>query len=71
MRAQTPCPLVARGDYDSALKELAGLRSAVDSFFDNVMVMVDDQNLRLARLQLLARVRHEFHQIADVSRLQS
>jgi glycyl-tRNA synthetase beta chain len=63
-------PLVARGDYASALKELAGLRSAVDSFFDNVMVMVDDQNLRLARLQLLARIRHEFHRIADVSRLQ-
>ncbi|MFL6711982.1 MAG: glycine--tRNA ligase subunit beta [Sulfurifustis sp.] len=63
-------PLVAKGDYETALKELAGLRGAVDSFFDHVMVMVEDENLRLARLQLLARIRREFHLIADVSRLQ-
>ncbi|MFL6651427.1 MAG: glycine--tRNA ligase subunit beta [Sulfurifustaceae bacterium] len=63
-------PLVAKGDYETALKELAGLRGAVDSFFDHVMVMVEDENLRRARLQLLARIREEFHLIADVSRLQ-
>lgn len=63
-------PLVASGDYDSALKELASLRGAVDMFFDEVMVMAEDQNLRVARLQLLAVVRSQFYQIADVSRLQ-
>lgn len=63
-------PLVARGEYTDALKELAGLRTPVDAFFDRVLVMVDDQNLRQARLQLLARVQHEFRQIADISRLQ-
>src|SRR5207253_10707073 len=63
-------PLAASGDYAGALKELARLRGAVDAFFDKVMVMVDDANLRGARLGLLAEIRHEFHQIADVSRLQ-
>ena len=35
------------------------------------MVMVEDENLRIARLQLLATIRYEFTQIADISRLQS
>ncbi len=63
-------PLTAAGDYGAALKELARLRGPVDAFFDKVMVMVDDAALRNARLQLLARVRHEFREIADVSKLQ-
>jgi glycyl-tRNA synthetase beta chain len=60
----------AAAKYDAALQELATLRNAVDAFFDKVMVMVEDKNLRVARLQLLAEIRREFHQIADVSRLQ-
>ncbi len=63
-------PLLSAGNYDDALKELAGLRGAVDAFFDKVMVMVDDESLRTARLQLLAEIRREFRYIADVSRLQ-
>lgn len=63
-------PLTANGDYAGALKELARLRAAVDAFFDKVMVMADDANLRSARLGLLAEIRHEFLGIADVSRLQ-
>lgn len=64
-------PMVVNGDYTDALKELATLRAPVDAFFDRVMVMVEDENLRLARLQLLARIHHEFRQIADIGRLQS
>jgi glycyl-tRNA synthetase beta chain len=46
------------------------LRDAVDAFFDKVMVMADDANLRTARLQLLAQIRREFREIADISKLQ-
>ena len=63
-------PLTAAGDFAGALKELSGLRSAVDTFFDRVLVMADDPNLRMARLQLLATIRREFREIADISRLQ-
>lgn len=63
-------PLTAAGDYGGALKELSRLRGAVDAFFDKVMVMVDDTALRNARLQLLAQIRREFREIADVSKLQ-
>ncbi len=64
-------PLTANGNYTDALKNLSTLRNSVDNFFDNVMVMVEDENLRIARLQLLATIRYEFTQIADISRLQS
>jgi glycyl-tRNA synthetase beta chain len=63
-------PLTANKEYTEALNELSRLRDPVDAFFDNVMVMVDDEVLRIARLQLLAEIRREFQQIADVSRLQ-
>jgi glycyl-tRNA synthetase beta chain len=63
-------PLTAAGDFAGALKELSRLRVTVDTFFDKVMVMVEDESLRMARLQLLARVRSEFREIADVSKLQ-
>src|SRR5204862_263367 len=43
----------ARGDFTTALKTLAGLREAVDTFFDGVMVMADDTALRDNRLALL------------------
>jgi len=63
-------PLTAAGDFAAALQELSRLRGSVDTFFDKVMVMVDDEKLRMARLQLLAQIRKEFREIADVSKLQ-
>ncbi|OGI67097.1 MAG: glycine--tRNA ligase subunit beta, partial [Candidatus Muproteobacteria bacterium RBG_16_60_9] len=63
-------PLTAAGDFAAALRELSSLRDAVDAFFDKVMVMADDANLRTARLQLLAQIRREFREIADISKLQ-
>ena len=68
--AQRVQPLTAAGDFAAALQELSRLRGTVDTFFDKVMVMVDDEKLRMARLQLLAQIRREFREIADVSRLQ-
>ena len=58
-------------DYTDALRVLAGLRAAVDRFFDEVMVMVDDERVRRNRLALLAEVNGLFLRAAYVSRLQA
>ncbi|MBI3069418.1 MAG: glycine--tRNA ligase subunit beta, partial [Betaproteobacteria bacterium] len=63
-------PMLQGRDYASALRRLAALRPAVDEFFDKVMVMVDDADLRNNRLALLKDLGNLFLQIADVSRLQ-
>jgi len=52
-----------------ALAELAGLRQAVDQFFDDVMVMAEDESVRANRLALLSRLRALFLNLADISRL--
>ncbi len=62
-------PLFARRDYAQALTQLAGLRDDVDRFFDKVMVMVEDDDVRANRLGLLLRLRGLFLQFADLSRL--
>jgi glycyl-tRNA synthetase beta chain len=60
---------IDRHDYPAALETLAGLRSSLDGFFDRVMVMVDDAALRDNRLALLARLRRQIADIADLARL--
>jgi glycyl-tRNA synthetase beta chain len=62
-------PLVAARRYRDALERLAALRAPVDRFFDDVLVMADDPQLRRNRLALLARLRGLFMDVADVSRL--
>jgi len=62
-------PALERREYTSALTELAGMRDAVDRFFDSVMVMAEDEHLRTNRLALLSRLRALFLEIADLSRL--
>ncbi|WP_197388388.1 glycine--tRNA ligase subunit beta [Ralstonia pseudosolanacearum] len=59
----------ARGDFTTALKTLAGLREAVDSFFDGVMVMADDTALRDNRLALLGELHGLMNRVADISKL--
>lgn len=63
-------PLFAARDYQSALKQLACLRDAVDSFFDTVMVMADNDAVRANRLALLNRLSSLFLEVADLSQLQ-
>ncbi len=60
-------PLFDRGDYASALTSLASLRGPVDAFFDEVMVMADDEAVRSNRLALLNRLRNLFLRVADIS----
>ena len=62
-------PLVRQRDYAAALAVLADLRDPVDRFFDDVMVMAEDETLRRNRLALLASLRELFLGIADISRL--
>jgi glycyl-tRNA synthetase beta chain len=56
-------------DYRRAFVELAALRPAVDTFFNNVFVMVDDERLRTARLTLMADLRDLVLDLADISEI--
>jgi len=61
--------LYQRGDFTGFLKTLAVLKAPVDAFFDSVMVMVDDPELRQNRLALLDKLRNEMNRVADLSKL--
>ncbi|HEC29555.1 MAG TPA: glycine--tRNA ligase subunit beta [Gammaproteobacteria bacterium] len=63
-------PLFDEQDYEAAMKKLASLRGSVDAFFDEVMVMSDDEKLRNNRLAMLNAIRNQFLRVADLSRLQ-
>ncbi|XMR50630.1 DALR anticodon-binding domain-containing protein [Escherichia coli] len=63
-------PYFTEGRYQDALVELAELREPVDAFFDKVMVMVDDKELRINRLTMLEKLRELFLRVADISLLQ-
>jgi len=60
-------PLFSEGNYEAALFELASLQTPVDAFFDNVMVMAEDDAVKQNRLAILNRLRNLFLQVADVS----
>ena len=62
-------PLQQDRDYTQMLKQLARLRQPVDNFFDDVMVMVEDDALRNNRLALLQQLRNLFLEVADISLL--
>lgn len=68
-QARKVLPLFEQGDYASALSSLASLRKPVDTFFDEVMVMADDEAVRNNRLALLNRLRNLFLRVADISLL--
>jgi len=62
-------PLYERGDFTGYLKSFAVLKQPVDSFFDSVMVMVDEDALRRNRLALLRDLRDAMNRVADISKL--
>jgi len=53
------------GEYPQALEAIAGLRPAVDRFFDKVLVMAEDPALRQNRLRLLGKLDELFSGIAQ------
>ncbi len=61
--------LYEKGDYTGYLKSFAVLKAPVDTFFDKVMVMVEDKALRSSRLALLRDLRESMNRVADLSRL--
>ena len=69
-----PCPSstpVRAGELGAAaLKEITGLKPAVDTFFDKVMVMAEDKSLRENRVRFLTEIGNLFNQVADFSKIQ-
>ena len=62
-------PMLEQRRYAEILNELADLRDPVDRFFDDVMVMAEDEAVKNNRLALLAEIRALFLDVADISRL--
>ena len=56
-------------DYDRGFNQLSALKSPIDAFFDQVMVMHDDPMIQTNRLALLARIRRLFLGGADLSKM--
>ncbi|MDQ4146496.1 MAG: glycine--tRNA ligase subunit beta, partial [Pseudomonadota bacterium] len=63
-------PMFAAGRYEQALTRLVGLRQPIDRFFDEVLVMADDETIRNNRIALLNQLSRLFLRTADLSRLQ-
>ncbi len=57
------------GHYGRALDQIAGLRTFVDRFFEEVMVMAENEAVRKNRLALLSELLREFTTIADFSEI--
>ncbi len=67
--SQTVEPLRGNKKYEQALTEISRLRPVVDAFFDKVMVMAEDREVRRRRLRLLGALLGEFSRIADFSEI--
>ncbi|MGP9813422.1 glycine--tRNA ligase subunit beta [Rhodopseudomonas sp. NSM] len=61
---------VAREDFAAAMSAMAGLRPAVDAFFEHVTVNADDKPVRENRLKLLNEIRAATRAVADFSKIQ-
>ena len=62
-------PKISAGDYAGALEVLSVLREPVDLFFENVMVNVEDTEIRANRLRLLGALRDSFIRVGDIALL--
>ena len=60
---------LVKTDYESSLLEMTRMKKPIDEFFDDVMVMVEDEKLRNNRLALLNEIGQLFLKIADFSKL--
>ena len=61
--------MIAGREYRRALESFAAMAPELETFFDEVMVMVDDPDLRNSRLDLLRTLDGLMNQVADLSRL--
>jgi len=60
---------IQKKEFDQALEKISEIKPAVDEFFDEVMVMVEDVSLRNNRLYLLHQISSLFSGLADFSRI--
>ena len=68
LRSNLAGPLASR-EYRDVLARIASLRGPVDRFFDEVMVLAEDRQLRRNRLRLLHQISEMFLQVADLSQI--
>jgi len=61
--------LLEKDDYEAAFVEMARLRQPIDAFFNSVMVMVEEENIKCNRMSLLAEISAFFRQVADFSKI--
>ena len=62
-------PMLKKQNYSEILNELTKLHEPIDQFFEKVMVMVDEKDIRKNRLALLSELRYQFLNVGDISRL--
>jgi len=62
-------PYLKKENYIKVLESLAKIRPEIDDFFDNVMIMVEDEKIRNNRLNLLYNLQQLFLTVADISKL--
>ena len=60
---------MGKGLFEKALQDIAALRGPVDDFFDGVLVLAEDQNVRRNRMALLEHIAMLFGKFADFSKL--
>ncbi|MHB8828795.1 MAG: glycine--tRNA ligase subunit beta [Syntrophales bacterium] len=60
---------IANGDYNMALRNIARLQKPVDKFFETVLVMAEEEEIRVNRLSLLKNISFLFHKLADFSKI--
>lgn len=62
-------PLLDKREYGAALQAILSMKEPVDRFFDEVMVMAEDEAVRQNRLSLLTAIAHLFLQIGDFAKM--
>ncbi len=62
-------PLISKGDFSQAQRIIFRIRSSINKFFDNVLVMTDEIRMRRNRLALLQAVSKLLIQVADYSQI--
>jgi glycyl-tRNA synthetase beta chain len=59
--------LIKQNNYEEVLNQLSSLKDSLDSFFDKVMIMADDEAVKANRIALVSHIRKQFLSVADIS----
>lgn len=62
-------PLISKGDFSQAQRIIFRIKSSINSFFDNVLVMTDEKRIRRNRLALLQAISKLLSKVADYSKV--